>query len=143
MSDTVKKWPLKVAISLAMLIIAAGIGQRDDAEHTPLRTVHGTVVDSQRRALASSIVYLHHQATHTVKTQIADSYGRYRFSGLDPQADYKIHAEHGEWTSSSHALPAQGKREVVLHLKVDQPKARLSFENAPTDLVDELDDPAG
>lgn len=141
MSDTVKKWPLKVAISLAMLIIAAGIGQRD-AERTPLRTVHGTVTDSQRRALASSVVYLHHQATHTVKTQIADSYGRYRFSGLDPQADYKIHAEHGEWTSSSHALPAQGKREVVLHLKVDQPKARLSFENAPTDLLDELDDPA-
>jgi protocatechuate 3,4-dioxygenase beta subunit len=139
MGGAVKKWPFKVAISVAMLIIAAGIGQRDKREPA-LRIVHGTVVDSQRRALASSVVYLHHQATNAVKTQIADSYGRYRFSGLDPQADYKIHAEHGEWTSSSHALPAQGKREVVVHLKVDQPKTHLSLENVPNDLADEIAD---
>jgi hypothetical protein len=140
MSVTAKKWPFKVATSVAMLIIAAGIGQRDKHEVTALRIVHGTVVDSQRRALASSVVYLHHQATNAVKTQIADAYGRYRFSGLDPQADYKIHAEHGEWTSSSHALPAQGKREVVLHLKVDQPKTRLSLERVPNNLGDETAD---
>ena len=124
-----REWPARIAATVVMLAmtapIALGLGQRDG---TLLRTVRGTVVDSQGRTLASSVVYLYQEKTHAVRTQIADGNGQYRFSGLNPHADYQIHAEHEDWTSSAHRLSAaDGKRDVVLDLKVDKRKTRVSL----------------
>ena len=119
--------PAKIATIVGMLVLAAPIviGQRDS---TVLRTVRGTVVDSQGRVLASSVVYLYQQKTQAVRTHIADDSGHYRFSGLSPRSDYQIHTEHADWTSSVHMLSAaDGKRDVVLDLKVDKRKTRMSL----------------
>jgi protocatechuate 3,4-dioxygenase beta subunit len=122
-----REWLSRVTTNVVMLAIAAPIviGQRDS---TLLRTVRGSVLDLQGRTLASSVVYLYQQKTQAVRTQIADGNGQYRFSGLNPHLDYRIHAEHGDWISSAHRLSAaDGKRDVVLDLKVDKRKTRMSL----------------
>ena len=54
-----------------------------------LRVVHGTVIDKQENPVPSSVVYLKNLKTLAVKTYIADDTASYRFSGLDPNVDYR------------------------------------------------------
>ena len=61
-----------------------------------LRVLHGSVIDKDENPIASSVVYLKNLKSQAVKTYIADDSGNYRFSGLDPNVDYQIHAEHGD-----------------------------------------------
>ena len=118
-----KKWTANSAFLVVMLAIIAS--QRDSGV---LRTVRGTVVDSNGMAIASSVVYLYHQTSHAVRTYITDSSGQYRFSGLHPNADYEIHARHEDWISSVHKLFANDrKRDVVLDLKVDKKQKPRPF----------------
>jgi hypothetical protein len=115
-----REWTAKIATIVVILSMpgALALSQR---ETTILRTVRGTVVDQQGTPLPSSAVYLHRQQTHEVRTHITDGSGQYRFSGLHPYGDYEIHAKHGGRTSSVHRLyAANGKRDVVLDLKVDR-----------------------
>ena len=114
------KWATKVATIAVGLAIPGVIAPRQ-REATILRTVRGTVIDAQGRALPSSVVYLRHQKSGDVRTQITEGNGQYRFSGLDPHADYEIHARHGDGISSVYKLyAADGKRDLVLDLKVDK-----------------------
>jgi hypothetical protein len=64
-------------------------------------------------------VYLKNVKSQAVKTYIADEAGNYRFSGLDPNVDYEIHAEHDGLTSSTRTISSFDSRrdiEVVLKL---------------------------
>lgn len=84
-----------------------------------LRTVHGSVVDKSDNPVPSSVVYLMNMRTQAVKTYIADEAANYRFSGLDPNVDYQIHAEHDDLTSSTRTVSSFDSRrdiEVVLKL---------------------------
>lgn len=124
-----KRWFAKLATMIFVLAATAAIAM-GQSDNSLLRTVRGTVVDMQGRALASSVVFLHDQSTHAVRTQIVDSNGQYRFSGMNPHVDYKIHAEHGDWTSSVRSLSARhSKRDVVLDFKVDKRKKSMSSPN--------------
>lgn len=117
-----KEWPSKLAtlIILLAVTVTAAMGQRGSFA---LRTVRGTVVDIKEQVLSASVVHLRDQRTHAVRTYITDSDGQYRFSGLNPNADYHIHAEYGDWTSSVLELSAvHGKRDAILQLKVDKKK---------------------
>jgi protocatechuate 3,4-dioxygenase beta subunit len=90
-----------------------------------LRTVRGTVVDSSDTPLASAIVYLKNLRTLGVRTYISNNHGQYRFSGLDPNVDYELHAEHGRLTSSSHTVSSfDSRHDIVIQLKVNRKKSR-------------------
>jgi len=90
---------------------------------TDLRTVRGTVLDKDENPLASAIVHLKNVRTLTVRTYISDSAGQYRFSGLDPNVDYELHAEHGNMTSSTRTISSfDTRKEIVVPLKVDREK---------------------
>ncbi len=54
------------------------------------------MVDKNENPDPASVVYLLNVKTQSVKTYIADDAGLYRFSGLDPNMDYEVHAEHGD-----------------------------------------------
>jgi len=89
-----------------------------------LRTVRGTVIDSSNRPMASAIVYLKNMRTLAVRTYISSSHGHYRFSGLDPNVDYKIHAEHKDLTSTTRTVSSYDSRqEIIIDLKVDRKKS--------------------
>lgn len=111
-----------LGLFIALSAIAApALAQR----HSELRTVHGTVMDKDSNPINSAVVYLKNVRTLTVKTYISDQAGRYRFSGLDPNVDYELHAEHGDMTSRDHTISSfDSRNEIVISLKVDREKKK-------------------
>jgi len=102
----------------ATMVFAQGKGHESE-----LRTVRGTVVDKQETPVESAVVYLKNARTQDITTHISDKEGTFRFSGLDLNADYEIHAEHEGWTSPSRSISNfDNRKEYVLTLKLDRKK---------------------
>lgn len=115
-------WWLGFVMMLGMAFVLAARAQDKNAP-VQLRTVHGGVVDKADNPAASSVVYLLNVKTQTVKTYIADDAGNYRFSGLDPNVDYEVHAEHGEMTSSTRTVSSfDSRRDIEVTLKLSRKK---------------------
>ena len=88
-----------------------------------LRTVRGTVVDKDEAPVASAIVHLKNSRTMSVRTYITDASGSYRFSGLDPNVDYELHAERENLTSNNRTISSfDSRKEIVVPLKLDKQK---------------------
>lgn len=107
--------------SLAIPVLSAAQEKKGEA---PLRTVHGSIVDKDDNPVASSVVYLLNVRTQSVITRITDETGTYRFSGLDPNVDYEIHAEHDDLASPTRTVSSFDSRrdiEVVLKLSHKKP----------------------
>lgn len=112
---------LQIILTIALgLVVAAPLGaQADKKAEAQLRTVHGSVLDKDETPVPSSVVYLLNEKTQAVKTYISDDAGAYRFSGLDPNVDYEIHAEHDDLQSSTRTVSSFDSRkdiEVILKL---------------------------
>jgi Carboxypeptidase regulatory-like domain len=109
-----------MVLSLAIALPAPAQDQKGDLQ---LRTIHGTVVDQNENPVPSSVVYLLNVKTQSVKTYIADQAGTYRFSGLDPNVDYEVYAEHGNMTSSSRTVSSfDSRRDIEVVLKLSHVK---------------------
>lgn len=116
-----KLWKV-VPLVLASLLAVTALAQ--DKKESQLRTVHGTVVAKQDDPIPSAVVYLKNLRTQTVKTYIADDAGHYRFSGLDPNVDYEIHAENKDETSAKRTISSfDNRKEIVVVLKVDKKRS--------------------
>ena len=105
------------------LCVCATIAQ--DAKHeAQLRTVHGVVADkSSENPIPSAVVFLKNTRTNAVRSYIADDQGNYRFSGLDPNVDYEIHAEKDGAKSITRTVSSfDNKKDIVLNLKVERKK---------------------
>jgi hypothetical protein len=88
-----------------------------------LRTVHGLVENKDEDPVPASVVYLLNVKTQAVRTSFADEKGLYRFSGLDPNVDYEIHAEHEDMTSSTRTISSfDSRRDIEVNLKVSRQK---------------------
>ena len=112
-------------MAVAVFAVAAAVaGARNQNSQTELRTVHGVVLDKSENPVASSIVYLLNTKTQDVRTYIVDSTGQYRFSGLDPNVDYEVHAEHGDMRSSTHTVSSfDSRRDIEIVLKLSHRKS--------------------
>lgn len=89
-----------------------------------LKTLHGSVIDKNENPVPSSVVYLKNVKSQAVKTYIADETGNYRFSGLDPNVDYEIHAEHDGLTSSTRTVSSfDTRRDIEVVLKLSKKKS--------------------
>jgi Carboxypeptidase regulatory-like domain len=110
--------------TLALLLVA-GLAAAQDAKHeAQLRTVRGVVMDKSESPIASSVVFLKNTRSNAVRSYISDDQGNYRFSGLDPNADYEIHAEKDGATSSTRTVSSfDTKKELVLNLKIEKKKS--------------------
>ena len=109
-----------VALPLAVLLtVSLAVAQGD------MRTVRGTVIDKDENPLASAIVHLKNSRTLAVRTYITDSAGTFRFSGLDPNVDYELHAEHENLTSNARTISSfDTRKEIIVPLKVDKEKKK-------------------
>lgn len=115
---------------LAMLALAIAVparGQEQTKEQkraeAQLRVLHGSVIDKSENPVASSVVYLKNVKSQAVKTYIADDSGNYRFSGLDPNVDYEIHAEHDDLTSPVRTISSfDSRRDIEVTLKLSRKK---------------------
>jgi hypothetical protein len=110
---------LVVALGLAVALPAAQT-QKGEPE---LRTIHGSVVDKSENPVPASVVYLLNVKTEAVKSYFADEAGNYRFSGLDPNVDYEVHAEHGDLASSTRTVSSfDSRRDIEVTLKLSHTK---------------------
>jgi len=109
-----------------LLVVVAAVGltrAQDQSPDSGLRSVSGSVLDKNEDPLPNAIVYLQNVRTLTVKTYISSEHGEYRFSGLDPNVDYEIHAEHDDMTSANHTISSFDNRKVInVTLKLDKQK---------------------
>jgi Carboxypeptidase regulatory-like domain len=110
--------------ALFVLSFALSVGGQDKKAETQLRTVHGSIVDKDDNPVASSVVYLLNLRTQSIITRITDDTGAYRFSGLDPNVDYEIHAEHDDLTSPTRTISSfDSRRDIEVILKLSHKKA--------------------
>ena len=112
-----------VALALSVCVCAA-MAQEAKRE-AQLRTVRGVVADkSSDDPVPSAVVFLRNTRTNAVRSYIANEEGDYRFSGLDPNVDYEIHAEKDGAKSATRTISSfDNKKEIVLNLRLEKKKA--------------------
>lgn len=110
-----------VMVTLAATVVFAQGNPK--GKESQLRTVRGTVVDSTETPSDTAVVYLKNSRTQDITTHLSDSDGTFRFSGLDLNVDYEIHAEKDGWTSATRSISNfDTRKEFVLTLKLDHKK---------------------
>src|SRR5439155_1342472 len=93
------------------------------ANGAQLRTVRGVVSDKSDNPLSGSVVFLKNMRTNSVRSSYTDDTGSYRFSGLDPNADYELHAEKDNAKSATRTVSSfDSRKDIVLNLKIVKKK---------------------
>jgi hypothetical protein len=111
-----------------LIFLSATLAAQDakqEAKHeAQLRTVHGIISDKAETPVAASVIFLKNTRSNVVRSYISDDTGNYRFSGLDPNADYEIHAEKDGATSATRTVSSfDSKKDIVVNLKIDKKKS--------------------
>jgi hypothetical protein len=129
--DPVKnyRWFQVVALLFVGFLVALPTHAQDESKaqkkaEAQLKVVHGSVIDKSENPVPASVIYLKNVKSQAVKTYIADESGNYRFSGLDPNVDYEVHAEHDDMTSSIRTVSSfDSRRDIEVTLKLSKKKS--------------------
>src|SRR5271154_7242538 len=113
------------SLGVAVVLFASiAVAQQDPKHEAQLRTVHGLITDKGEAPMASAVVFLKNTRSNVVRSYISDDAGNYRFSGLDPNADYELHAEKDGAKSQTRTISSfEDRKEIVLNLKLDKKKS--------------------
>jgi hypothetical protein len=117
------------AVLFLGLLVAMPAHAQDESKaqkkaEAQLKVLHGSVIDKSENPVPSGVVYLKNVKSQAVKTYIADESGNYRFSGLDPNVDYEIHAEHDDMTSAIRTVSSfDSRRDIEVTLKLSKKKS--------------------
>ena len=124
---------MKLSRSLACLIAVlfclavatrAQESKKEKEKEAQLRTVRGMVSDKSEDPIPGSVVFLKNLRTNGVRSNFADDKGEYRFSGLDPNADYEVHAEfEGAKSPVRSVTSLDSRKEIVINLKIDRKRS--------------------
>lgn len=83
------------------------------------RTLIGHVMNAQNGPQQKAIVYLKNTKTLAIKTYISEGDGSFRFSGIAPNIDYEVYAEHEGSHSDTKTLSGfDSRKEVTMTLKI-------------------------
>ena len=110
--------------AVALVLVAALAAAQSGKKETQLRTVRGVVTDKSDKLVENSVVFLKNLRTNVVISHFTDTQGSYRFTGLDPNADYEIHAEANDEKSAARTVTSlDSRKEITLNLKLDRKKS--------------------
>jgi hypothetical protein len=113
----------RLATAAVVLLLAAFTAGAQGKHDSQLKTVRGVVVDKGDAPVAAAVVFLKNTRTNQVRSYIADNEGNYRFSGLDPNADYELHAEKdGAKSQTRNVSSFETRMDIVLTLKLERKK---------------------
>jgi protocatechuate 3,4-dioxygenase beta subunit len=119
---SMRRYALCFAIACAFL--GAITFAQDAKREAQLRTVRGVVLDKSENPISGSVVFLKNMRTNSVRSNYTDETGNYRFSGLDPNADYELHAEKEGAKSQTRTVSSlDGRKDIVLNLKIEKKKS--------------------
>jgi hypothetical protein len=124
LAESAPRWktsfrPLRALFVFALLAFPLA------AQQPELRTVRGAILDKAENPVVSAVVYLKNVRTLAVRTYISDRSGEYRFSGLDPNVDYEVHAETENMTSNTRTVSSfDSRKDIVISLKLDKEKKK-------------------
>ena len=111
-------------MTFLLFLVSGFVAAQNPKKESPLRTVLGAVTDKGDTPLPGGVVFLKNNRTGPINTRFADKDGNYRFSGLDPNVDYEIHAELDGAKSPTKTISSlDGRKEILLNLKVDRKKS--------------------
>jgi hypothetical protein len=117
------RYPRNIAWVCFTLLLLAGLAAAQKEKESPLRTVKGVVQDKSESPLPGAVVFLKNTRTNAVRSTFADTEGNYRFSGLDPNADYEVRAEfEGAKSPVKTVSSLDNRKEIVVNLKIDRKK---------------------
>ncbi|MGB7437332.1 MAG: carboxypeptidase-like regulatory domain-containing protein [Candidatus Acidiferrum sp.] len=112
-----------ICLALALLVVSGLAIAQDSKKEAQLRTVRGLVTDKDEKAIQNGVVFLKNSRTNSVISHFTDDQGNYRFSGLDPNAEYDIYAEfNGQKSAPRTVSPLDSRKEITLNLKVNRKK---------------------
>jgi hypothetical protein len=110
-------------LALGLTFFATVAMAQDKKREAQLRTVRGVVTDKSDSPLSGSVVFLKNTRTNSVRSSYTDDTGSYRFSGLDPNADYELHAEKEGTKSNTRTVSSfDSRKDIVLNLKIEKKK---------------------
>ena len=116
-------------LTLALFLFASASSpsltaqQPDPKREAQLKTVHGVTMDKSESPVPSVVVFLKNTRSNAIRSYISDEQGNYRFSGLDPNTDYEVHAEKDGAQSNTRTISSfDSKKEIVVNLKLDKKK---------------------
>jgi hypothetical protein len=109
---------------MALMVLASFAGAQEAKHESQLRSVHGIVTDKSDTPIPGAVVFLKNTRTNAVRSYIADDTGNYRFSGLDPNTDFELHAEKDGAKSPTRTISSfESRKEIVVNLKIDTKKS--------------------
>lgn len=110
-------------LAVILAIVTITTVAQDAKREAQLRTVHGVVLDKSDNLVSESVVFLKNTRTNVVRSSYTDNTGKYRFSGLDPNADYELHAEKDDGKSATHTVSSfDSRKDITLNLKIEKKK---------------------
>ena len=113
-----------VVLAVVLLFLVSLAGAQDAKHESQLRSVHGIISDKAETPIPAAVVFLKNTRTNAVRSYIADDTGNYRFSGLDPNTDYELHAEKDGAKSPTRTISSfESRKEIVVNLKIDAKKS--------------------
>lgn len=112
------------ALTLLSLLVVLSVAAQNTKHQADLKTVRGVATDKSDNPIASAVVFLKNVRSNQVRSYIADNQGNFRFSGLDPNADYELHAEKDGAKSQTRSISSFDTRmDIVLNLKLERKKS--------------------
>src|ERR1700732_2640709 len=113
-----------IGLVIALAFLVSFVGAQEAKHESQLRSVHGVVTDKADTPMPGAVVFLKNTRTNAVRSYIADDTGNYRFSGLDPNSDYELHAEKDGAKSPTRTISSfDSRKENVVNLKIDTKKS--------------------
>jgi Carboxypeptidase regulatory-like domain len=113
-----------VGMAVALLLWCSFAGAQEAKHESQLRSLHGIVSDKADTPIPGGVVFLKNTRTNAVRSYIADDTGNYRFSGLDPNTDFELHAEKDGAKSPTRTISSfESRKEIVVNLKIDTKKS--------------------
>lgn len=109
---------------IAMLLLASLVVAQANKKEAQLRTVRGVVTDKSDKPIQNSVVFLKNLRTNVVISHFTDAEGSFRFTGLDPNVDYEIHAEANDEKSAARTVTSlDSRKEITMNLKLNRKKS--------------------
>src|SRR5947199_10730817 len=106
-----------IGLAVVMLVLASmsfAQDNKDNKKESQLRMVHGVTMDKGESPVGSVVVFLKNTRSNAIRSYISDDQGNYRFSGLDPNTDYEVHAEKDGAQSQTRTISSfDSKKEIV------------------------------